>query len=59
MASDVVVVQRCHGGAVVVMEIDGWRWNGGWVDFGFVGEKRDGGRAVWRRGENGEKGKVT
>jgi hypothetical protein len=52
-------VQRCRGGAVVVMEIDGWWWNGGWVDFGFMGEKRDSGGAVRRGGENGEKRKVT
>jgi hypothetical protein len=44
-----VARRRCGG--------DGWRWNGGWVAFGYVGEKREGGGAVRREGENEGKGK--
>jgi hypothetical protein len=44
-----VARRRCGG--------DGWWWNGGWVAFGYVGEKREGGGAVRREGENEGKGK--
>jgi hypothetical protein len=44
---------RWRGDSAVVMGSDGWRWNGGWVTFGYVGDERRRRKTIRRRGKWG------